>query len=417
MSEWIRLGKRLGIAALLLGTCSGCAVMGYHSVRLDTDMVNEGNCLLTIEGTTNLPSGIPVVAALGDNDVILKRMEGRVLKGEYSMVLDVSDLEGNKRFDLDVYTDAALWNKEQQSRLGDRGQYMVGRQVEELGNGFRLAQHFIVVLPMGKREAAIRRIQNGDYAYGIAALDTIVEQDSEDTQAIAWLALALVHNNQSERHLHSRAYDLLHSFDVAALPKNLREQCQSWLDRWEDEEAVERAKRERAEAIAKYRREARERQKAFVPGQHMADIFIGEEARRVFSVYPLELPLDWNQEVVRFEIPERRVVVYFDPNTRKVVEIATVSEDIKHVSGLGVGSDFQRVLELFPDGSMTWEDSTGRTKGAEIDEVAEVLNGYYTHPKGIVFGVKREVLGIGLNIDTITSISVIAKEAKNNGVK
>ncbi|MDO5296846.1 MAG: hypothetical protein Q4F00_09480 [bacterium] len=409
MNEWMRFGRRLGITAMVWGMCTGCAVLGYHSVRIDTGMVNEGNCLLTVEGVTNLPSGFPLVVTLGENNNVLKRVNTKVTKGQYSTVLDVSDLEGNKRFDLDVYTEASLWTPEQRDWLGERGQRMVGRQVEEQGNGFRLAQHFIVVLPMGKREAAIRRIQNGDYAYGIAALDAIVEQNSDDTQAIAWLALALVHNNQSERHLHSRAYDLLHSFDVNTLPQNLREQCQSWLDRWDDEEAVERAKQERAEAIAKYRRDAKERQKAFVPGQHMADIFIGEEARRVFSTFPLDFPLDWQQEIVSFEIPERQVIVYFDPNTRKVVEIATVSPDIHHVSGLGVGSDFERVLELFPGGSMSWEDSTGRVSGANIDEVAEVLNGYYTHPKGVVFGVKREVLGLGLNIDTVTSISVIPK--------
>lgn len=409
VKEWIRLSKLLSVAALLYGACSGCAVLGYHSVRMETELINEGNCLLTVGGTTNLPSGIAVVTTLGENDSVLKRVEGRVNKGQYSMVLDVSDLEGNKRFNLDVYTDASLWDEKQQDKLGERGQYMVGRQVEEVGNGFRLAQHFVVVLPMDKREAAIRRIKNGDYAYGIAALDAFVEQNSEDVQAIAWLALALVHNNQSERHLHSRAYDLLHSFDVKTLPKELRDPCQNWLDRWENEEAVLRAKREREEAIAKHRREAKERQKEFVPGKHMSDIFIGEEARRVFSVFPLNYPLDWDQDVVRFEIPERQVVVYFDPATRKVVEIATVSPDIRHVSGLGVGSDFQRVLELFPGGSMSWEESSGRNKGVGIDEVAEVLTGYYTHPKGIVFGVRREVLGLGLNIDTVTSISVIAK--------
>ncbi|MBQ7568497.1 hypothetical protein IJT17_06815 [bacterium] len=395
-------------AAVLLLVCCGCTVMGYHSVRLETDLVNDGNCLLTIGGATNLPSGIPVVVTLGSNDTVLKRAECRVSKGKYSMVLDVSDLDGNTRFNLDVFTEAALWDRAQQAELGDRGQYMAGRQVEECGNGFRLAQHFVLVLPMEKREAAIRRIKNGDYAYGVAALENIVEQNSDDVQAIAWLALALVHNNQSERYLQSRAYDLLHSLDINKLPKDLREQCQPWLERWEAEEAEARAKKERRDAIAKFRQDAQKRLKSFAPGSYMADISIGEPAKRVFSSCPLRGVLDWNQEAVRFDVPERRVVVFFDPQTRKVAEIVTESSELHHVSGIGVGSDLQRVLEVFPGGSMTWEEQGKRAAEAGIDEVAEVSYGYYSHPKGIVFGVKREVLGIGLNIDTVTSVSVLS---------
>ncbi len=397
----------------LLGCSSACSFFGYKSLRLETTIINDANRLLTLQGKTNLPDGVAVAANIGENGQVLKRTQAAVHEGQYCLLLDVSDMEGNTRYDLEVFTQATLWDDSQKAKFGERGEFMVGRQVEELGDGFKLAEHFVVVLPMAKREAAIRRIKNGDYAYGVANLESIVEEDSHDDQAVAWLALALIHNNQAERHIGSRAYDLLHAAKIEKLPKSLRQQCEIWLERWNAEEEDIRARKERQDAIAYHRSEAKRRLGEIVPGKRMADISIGMDSKRLFSVCPLRTPLDWNEEIVEFSVPERKVVVYIDSATRKVVEVATSSADLRLAGDLGVGSDMVAIMERFPGGTMSWEE-IGMVKGSAakgaVDDVVEVSKGEYSHPSGVVFGVRRESLALGLNVDTVTSVSILAPQ-------
>ena len=396
------------VVCALLGCCQGCAMFGYRSVSLDIDVVNEGNRLLTVAGSADLPNGLPLAVSLSDSETVLKRVNTEVIKSQYGAVLDISDLNGNERYILEVSTDPTLWNEEQRRELGDYGQCMMGNQVEEEGINYCLRERIRLLLPMQKREAAIRHIQNGDYAFGISALNDVVALNGSDEEAAAWLAVALVHNNQGERHLNSRAYDIMHKIKSAKLPRELRGQCAQWLERWKNEESELKLKQERAKAIAANRQAAAQRRLEIVPGRGMADIYIGQEARAVFSVCPLAGSMDWSGEVARFDVPQRQVVVYFAPETRRVVEVATNSARLRHVSGLGVGSELQDVMRVFPGGELSWEEESQSQGEGGLDEVTEVRLGRYEHPKGIVFGLKREVLGLGLSVETVTSVSVIA---------
>ena len=395
------------IVLVAVGSCGACSMFGYQSVSLQSELINDGNRLLTLQGSADLPSGTPVAATISENDTVLESVTSKVEGGAYVLSLDVSDLVGNTRYNLDIFTEPSLWDKAQFKKLGERGQYMMGAQVEERGNEYRLCEHFAVVLPMDKREAAIRQVKNGNYAYAVEALEDVLGANPHDMQAQAWLALALAHNNKAERHLGSRACAMLRSLKMEELPLRLRNSCQIWLERWQEEEADLLAKRERSQAIAQHRLEAKQRLLQIVPGKSMADIELGVDSKRVFSVCPLHGTLDWESELVSFAIPERHIEVIFDGATRQVAEIVTTSPQLRLSGDIGVGSDLLAVQERFPGGELSFDESSEGVSAQDADDVVEVLQGQYVHKNGVVFGIRREVMALGLTIDTVVSVSVV----------
>ncbi len=98
------MGRWLRILALLV---VGCRPNWVRTYRLDFQTLNDGNRLLSIEGTTNLPTQAPLEAVLTDNyGRQLARSQASVTpRANFSMVLDISAAPGGVPLTLEVRYD------------------------------------------------------------------------------------------------------------------------------------------------------------------------------------------------------------------------------------------------------------------------------------------------------------------------
>ncbi len=400
----MRLRRRL-LAPLLLSLvlACGCGVFGSFPASLEAGLVNDSNQLLVLEGTARLPDSAPVFATLRDGERTLGQA-GSTVEGErFFLTLDVSLAPGNRPLLLEVAFDPRQAPERVLRLVGPEGRWMVGSQVHEEEDGrYRVVQALNVVLPMSRREAAIRLVRSGDLAAGIAGLESVVALDGADREARAWLALARLQRHPGERQPGSPSHQALAEFRSEGFSEPLDSQVSSWLSRL-DREAEVLASRQAWEQERRRLKEERERERWRVrPGRSMAGVDLGMEGRVLFAAHPparVPEPVDGVRTVV---VPDLDVEVELEVQTNQVIRIRTTSPGFRLSGDLGVGAPLLAFRESHPDLLATLgpieSDREGRRRARGQAFLAE----------GLVLEYERTFEGPGLAMDVVVGMSVVA---------
>lgn len=377
-------------------------MFGYKSYYLSTEIINDANKILTVEGHTNLPSGSPITSIIADDSAhTLARGECIAEKGAYCLALDLSMVPGNKNVILEVYCDPVTASDKVKSILGDDGRYMMGSQIEETTAGNRLMQRTHLVLPMSRRDAAIKSVQLGDYSLGVSGLEGITDQNPDDKEAQGWLALALLQHNPSERQIDSRAYGILKKIDPSTLQAPLKNSCQVWFDKINAEAAEIREKRNRAEAIRLAKVQREQMKKTIQPGVSLGGVKIGATFKEAVAACPPSLYPSWDAPIVKYTMQDRGVTVFFDKETKRVDALSTRRPKTGLKGGVNIGSSLNDALPYYPG---------GRSRILEHKKTADgkISVGEFIHPSGLILTFRREYGLFGPVNDEIIEMMVIA---------
>ena len=367
---------------------------------LEASVVNDSNRVLTVEGTAELPEGAPVVALLQEGERILGRGRATLRHGRFFMTLDVERVPGNTPLDLEVAFDPLGAPGPVLREVGSEGERMVGDQVEEEGGRLRVVDRLAVVLPMSRRDAALRQVQAGDLVEGAAGLEAVVAQVPEDLEAATWLALARLQRNPAERKPGSTSHRALVAAWEAGLGEPARSEARAWLDRLDragQEEAREQARRDDLRRQQEARLEIR-------PGRSLAGVELGMPAGTVFARYtPDRFPaFRGGTETVR--LPDLGVEVELDGLTRRVTRVSTSDPRFRLPGDLGVGSPLQAFQERFPGGFGTFPPLQRGPEG-----VRRARGAWRLPSEGLVLGVERVIDEIGLPEDEVVELGVVQR--------
>lgn len=389
-------------AAMLILT--GCSFFGYISAGLTVSVTNDNNQVLSVEGHSNLPDGTVVRAVLKESEKPIAKNTCSLENGRFHTVLDISLAPGNCALSLEAVIDPVESPLDVKDVLGSHGEFLIGEQVEDIDGSSCLVNRMRLVLPMNKRNMAIRRVQAGDYNLGIAALEGIMAVEPNDDEVKAWLGYALLSRDSSENSIGSRAYELLNSVNLKKLNEPIRSLCGSKLARWKEAVDKEKQERERRQAIRSTlaRREARKSE--IKVGRTLGGVDIGVSARDVYQLaIPDKYPAWSSSGLVLYHMPDRPVDVYFDGQTSVVVEVYTESRSYLVGGRVGVGQDMADAEEMFPDGRLTLDSERFMPDGSRVSF------GQFACPRGVVFKIKRMAANDGTLIsDIITGISIVA---------
>lgn len=400
-----RIGRILQMGVLAGAVfCAGCSLFGYVAADLMISVTNDNNMLMSVEGKTNLPDATPVRIYLKEQDKVISNGDAVVEKGSFADTIDLSYAPGNSALTLEVIVDPTEAPKEVQRVIGERGEFMIGDQLEEIGNANCLVERLRIVLPMSKRKVAIRRIQAGDYGLGLVNLENIIESDPHDEEAKAWMAIALLNKDASENTVGSRAYNLLNSINLHNLHEPLRGTCMRWKERWDREESVARKERERKDTIAKNKAKLDATRYQIKPGEYLGGVFIGSEAKDVYSLaVPQKYPSPNSNGIIKYNMPDRPITVYFDNSTSRVIEVYTEDATFSLVGNVGVGSTLSSVQKHFPNGRLHMDEDEYLPDGMIF------AFGTYSCPEGIIFKIKRLCTNEGVIVrNAVVGMSVVA---------
>lgn len=397
-------GRSLFLVSLFsLVLAWGCGVLGSFPASVEVHLVNDSNQILALEGTARLPDSAPVSVEIRDADRSLVHGASTVRRGRFFLTLDVARAPGNKPLLLEVVFDPRQAPEEVLAEVGPDGRWMVGEQVHEEEDGrYRVVQAVQVVLPMSRRDAAIRQVQAGDLAAGIAGLEPVVAQERDDLEARAWLALARLQRDPGERIPGSTSHrDLSAAVRSKSLPGMLRSQVSSWLARL-DREAAILANKQAWERERRRLQAQREQERWRVrPGRSMAGVELGLEGRVLFAAYPpasLPAPVDGLRRV---HLPDLDVEVDLEAQTHRVVRVRTTSERFRLPGQLGVGVPLLAFREHHPDMVATLgpveRDQDGQRTARGEAWLAE----------GLVLEYERTFAGPGLALDIVVGMSVV----------
>lgn len=389
------------VLLLLLALPTGCGVFQARSVSLEAAVVNDGNLVLTVEGAGDLPEAAPVSAELLLGQRILGRGRAVLRHGRYFLTLDVSQAPGNTPLVLEVSFDPTAAPASVRREVGAEGERMVGSQVEEEGGRLRVVERLRVVLPMSRRDAAIRQVQAGDFAAAIAGLEPVVEKFPEDREAAAWLALAHLQRNPGERKPGSRAHQLLAAAVGSGLSEPSASQARDWLDRLDREATRAALRREVEDARQAELARQEKRRTEIVPGRSLGGIDLGMEAREVFGQHaPDRFPaFAGGTETVR--LGKLEVEVDLDGASLRVTRVATTSPKFRLPGDLGVGSPLMAFQERLPGGVASF----GPVERGE-DGVRRA-HGRCEFPEGLALEVERTLDEIGLPIDEVVGLEIV----------
>ncbi len=389
----------VGLALLM----AGCGCLRSRSVHLETALVNDGNRLLTIEGTGDLPEGSPISVVLKDGERLVGRSRSTVRRGRFFATLDVSQAPGNVALLLETSFAPRSAPEEIQREVGAEGQWMVGDQVEEEGGAWRLVDHVRLILPMNRRDAAIRQVQRGDLVAGIAGLQSVVGQVADDPEAAAWLALARMQRIPAERQAGSTAHrNLAKAWRLSRLPEPLRQEARTWLTRLGREEAL-LARKQAWERERRQARASRERRRWQVePGRAMAGVEIGAEASKVLAEFMPDRMPDFSAGNPTVRLPSRDVEVELDAGTRRVVRVFSTSEGFRLPGDLGVGVPLLVFQERFPGVQVAYGPVQTAPDGTRMARGEAVLE------EGLVLLVERHYGELGLTFDMVVGMGVVA---------
>ncbi|NMA26278.1 MAG: hypothetical protein GX934_00765 [Burkholderiales bacterium] len=402
--RWATVGRRLSLSLLWsLVLAWGCGVLGSFPSSLEVHLVNDSNQILVLEGTARLPDSAPVSAEIRDADRSLAHASSLVSRGRFFMTLDIALIPGNKPLLLEVVFDPQQASDQVLAEVGPDGRWMVGEQVHEEEDGsYRLVQAVQVVLPMSRRDAAIRQVQAGDLAAGIAGLEPVVAQEQEDLEARAWLALARLQKDPGERTPGSTSHqDLSAAARTQSLPGLLHSQVSSWLARL-DREAAILANKQAWERERRRLQEQREQERWRVrPGRSLAGVELGLEGHVLFAAHPpasLPAPVDGLRRV---RLPDLDLEVDLDTQIQRVVRIRTTSERFLLPGQLGVGAPLLAFREHHPDMVAVLGPIERGRDGQRI------ARGEAWLPEGLILEYERTFAGSGLAVDVVIGMVVV----------
>lgn len=348
----------------------GCHLTWVRPVHLEVGLTNDRNELLTLEGKCDLPEGSILEAQLRENQG--RRWaygRGRVHKGRYFVVLEISRCPGFLPLELEVFFDPLLASARVQRITGVRGEAMVGDQVIESHDRNLVMVRRRVVLTMSARQVAIRRLQSGDG--DIDELQSYLVRHPNDAESLIGLGLAFLKNRPSQHYVNSEAYKMLkEGIKNKPAAQQLEMEARLWVARLD-----EKARREAAE---------RERQKAptfssvYVdnvlvrPGQALGAYELGMG----FQFLSLSFRMQPTEQAGVYVIPEMPGLrLTFNGSSGRLVRAATQNRRYRTKEGIGPGSELQDLLKLLPELEVTFTAPEIRADGRAYANATIPLEG------------------------------------------
>ncbi|MGM9999170.1 MAG: hypothetical protein ACI38Q_07245 [Candidatus Bruticola sp.] len=388
----------LAISVLL----TGCSFFGYFAAELSVSVTNDKNHILAVEGRSNMPDETPVSVSLREDKDIIAKGNALVKNGNFAVTLDLSTAPGNCALTLEVILDPSKGPVSVQKITGQHGEFLYGKQVEEVGNYCYLTERLRLVLPMSRRMVAIRRAMAGDYGQAVVSLEDILAVEPNDEEIKAWLAYSLLSRDPHEDKLGSQAYELLGSINVKKLNEPIASYCSQWQERLVFLKAKSSAEAGRKAAIAKNLAAKAALKTRLEAGKFLGGVYLGTTARKVYELaIPDKYPV-WSGDVVIYHMPDRNVEVYFDGKTSEVVEVHTADSKFAAKNNVGVGSTLGEVAGAYPSGRLTMGQPEPQSDGNIV------TFGEYSCPEGLIFYIKRLSTGDGLILsENVRGLSVI----------
>ena len=400
----MRIARLIAIFMLfwLAGVGGGCSLLGYTEALLTVTITNDNNQLLAVEGRSNLPDATPVRITLSEDGSSLVQNQTSLQKGSFVSTLDLGMVPGNSALSLEVALEPANGPESVRRQTGEYGQYLIGSQVEEEGKNYRVVERLRLVLPMNRREAAIRRVQMGNYGPGVAALEDVLAVDPQNPELQGWLAVALLNRDPLEDVYGSRAYTLLEKIEPRQLSALLRQRSAHWRARLALLRSEYQKKAQRQEEIERHKAILAARKLEIVAGKSLGGVDLGLSAASVYEMaVPEKYPL-WRGEVIFYNMPDRPVSVYFDAKSGRVIELNTESPEYLLAGKLRVGSPLSDVELIYPEGHL----NMGMDR--QLSDGNLMAYGEYSCPQGLIFHIKRISMVDGLILsDQVESISVV----------
>ncbi len=330
------------LASIALLLCA-CTITPVTHFELEAKLINDANRLLTVEGRSNLPEGSPLEVGVFEGERRLILEQARVEEGRFYALVDLTPLNGQTPYRVEVAFDPLLAEAEVTDLTGARGEAMNGEQVEYKNGRYRLVDEFALTLSGSGMSLAYHE----DPAVLVKQLEKLCSERPDDVEYQLQLALALLRWSEGERRPGTRADRILHRV-IESVPNSTQaETAKMWIGRLEAEEQARRAEAELNEQIAGGGLFTRRRR--VVPGQSLGAIRLGMPYRALGRRFKVKRRprFDSDEEVITVEFKDfKGVSVGVDSATRKIVWASTTDPFFKLDGGYGAGSVIQEVPGL-----------------------------------------------------------------------
>jgi len=343
--------------------------MWVRSVNLGLHLTNDGNELLTIEGSGNLPDGAVLEARLMEKGRRWAQARGVMKDGRYFIVLEISRCPGFRPLDLQVIFDPVLASAQVQRHTGARGEALTGDCLVESGDRRLVVQSQKVVLTMSARQAHLRRLQRGDG--DIDELHSYLARHPNDAESLIGLGLAFLKQRPSQHYVNSEAYRmLLEGIKAKPAATALEMEARLWVARLDEKAAREAAERERQRGPSY--------SSVYVdnvtirPGVALGAFELGMGYQFLSLSFHL-VPTSRAGEYTLQELPG--FVLSFDPSTGLLVRASTTNPRYRTLDGLGPGLDVSELQRILPDVSLLYSPVEIRADGRAYADCTVALKG------------------------------------------
>lgn len=340
MTKPIHWGALLTTAWLAL---AGCHMTWVRSIRLQVQLTNDRNELLTVEGDTNLPDGALIEARLSQKDG--RRWAGGrgwVRQGHYFVVLEINRCPGFRPLNLDVFFDPVLASASVQQVVGTRGEAMSGDLLVESHDRLLVLKRTRVMLTMSARDMALRRLQQGDG--DVEELQSYLTRHPNDAESLIGLGLAFLKHRPSQQYVNSDGYKLLQQGILNKPASNALEmEARLGLARLDEKARREAEERERRQAPTYSSRFVNET--LIRPGQALGAFRLGmghQFLAMSFRMRPTQIKSQYTIDVIP------GLVLTFAGEDGALERASTTDIRYRTQEGIGPGSDVEELQRVLP---------------------------------------------------------------------
>lgn len=337
------------------------------SPELRADFTNIQDEILTIEGETELPTGSLL-------RVEMKTREGMLMEAKEILVADerwysqlsLKTVMKGRDYQIEFFFDPFDQPQEVLSVIGDRGQFLAGDSVSQVGGRYLFQHVYWWRFAPQDQLAGARGWEGMDPKIVVSRLEDYLIRYPQDGEAYLQLGLAYIRWRQAERYYGGRAYRMLKSGLTLSPDSDLSAQARSWISRLEQEERRRKIEAERERILAQRGMNFLRANLQILPGEQFGPVKMGAPYQSLLTHALAKKPPNVNsteqwQEVIFDNFED--VSILLDMKSMSFVRAQSGDSRYQTKEGLSADSTIEEWREHYPQ--LRWRSLSQRTRGED----------------------------------------------------